>query len=156
MSQHGRIGGRFPANELNSVSSHVNIGNNILLEPEYKAGKEVIVPFSVVVAQENNRGSITSAQAAGRASAGSRTVGSRRGLRSVPAVVSDSDIVNALTTATNVASNVANAFGTQSLPGQRWRQRQPAPALAKTTKKRKAFGDVGNMDMGLRKLRSRK
>jgi hypothetical protein len=61
MSQHGRIGGRFPVDKLNSVSSHVNLGNNILLEPEYKAGKEVIVPFSVVVAQENNRGSITSA-----------------------------------------------------------------------------------------------
>ena len=50
MSQHSRIGGRFPADELNSVSNHVNIGDDILMEPEYKAGKEVIVPFSVVVA----------------------------------------------------------------------------------------------------------
>jgi len=50
MSQHGRISGRFLANKLNSVSSHVNLGNNIPLEPEYKASKEVIVPFSVVVA----------------------------------------------------------------------------------------------------------
>jgi hypothetical protein len=39
----------------------VNIGNNIPQEPEYKASKEVIVPFLVVVAQENNQGSITSA-----------------------------------------------------------------------------------------------
>ena len=37
------------------------------MEPEFKDGKEVIVPFSVVVAWENNRGSIISAQAAGRA-----------------------------------------------------------------------------------------
>jgi hypothetical protein len=61
MSQHGRIGSRFLANKLNSVSSHMNLGNNILPKPEYKAGKEVIVPFLVVVAQENNRGSLTSA-----------------------------------------------------------------------------------------------
>jgi hypothetical protein len=50
VSQHGRIGSRFLANKLNSVSSYVNLGNNIPLEPEYKASKEVIVPFSVVVA----------------------------------------------------------------------------------------------------------
>jgi hypothetical protein len=68
MSQHGRISSRFPADELNSVGNHVNLGNDIPMEPEFKAGKEVIVPFSVVVARENNRGSITSAQAAGRAS----------------------------------------------------------------------------------------
>ena len=34
----------------------------------------------------------------------------------MPTVVSDSDIVSALTTATNVASNVANAFANPSLP----------------------------------------
>jgi hypothetical protein len=74
----------------------------------------------------------------------------------VPTVVSDSDIVSALTTATNVASNVANAFANPSLPAQRWRWQQPAPAPAKNIRKRKAFGDVGNVDMGPRKLRSRK
>jgi hypothetical protein len=63
----------------------------------------------------------------------------------VLAVVSNSDIVNALTTATNVASNVANAFANLSLA-----------APAKNVRKRKAFGDVGNVDMGPRKLRSRK
>jgi hypothetical protein len=41
------------------------------MEPEYKAGKEVVVPFSTAVARENNQGSITSAQQAGRATAGS-------------------------------------------------------------------------------------
>jgi hypothetical protein len=61
MSRHSRIGGRFPANKLNFVSNHMNLGEDILIEPEYKAGKEVIVPFLVVVAQENNRGSLTSA-----------------------------------------------------------------------------------------------
>jgi hypothetical protein len=50
MSQHGRIRGWFPVDELNSVSNHVNLGKDILIEPKYKASKEVIVPFSVVVA----------------------------------------------------------------------------------------------------------
>jgi len=39
------------------------------MELEYKAGKEVVVPLSTAVARENNRGSITSAQRAGRAKA---------------------------------------------------------------------------------------
>lgn len=50
MSRHGRINGWFPANKLNSVSNHVNLGDDIPIEPEFKAGKEVIVPLSVVVA----------------------------------------------------------------------------------------------------------
>ena len=50
MSQHSRISGRFPADELNSVGNYVNLSDDIPMEPEFKAGKEVIVPFSAVVA----------------------------------------------------------------------------------------------------------
>jgi hypothetical protein len=38
------------------------------------------------------------------------------------AVDSDSDIVNALTTATNATSNTANALANTPLPGRRRRQ----------------------------------
>jgi len=59
MSWHGRIFGRFPANDLNEVDSRLieTLGSSILMEPEYKAGKEVVVPFSTAVARENNQGS---------------------------------------------------------------------------------------------------
>jgi hypothetical protein len=39
----------------------VNLGDNIPLELEDEASKEAIVPFSVIIAQEKNQGSITSA-----------------------------------------------------------------------------------------------
>jgi hypothetical protein len=170
MSQHGRIGGRFPADELNSVSNHVNLGDNIPMEPEFKAGKEVIVPFSVVVARENNRGSITSAQAAGRAfgRASGRASGSGSGSR--PVVANDGALLGALATATNVVSNVANALANSPTPARCRRQPpvrvppalepepepEPAPAPAKRTRKRKALDGVGEVDIGPRKLRSRK
>jgi hypothetical protein len=50
MSQHGRISGRFPANDLNEVDDHSIeiIGGSIPLE--YRAGKGVLVPFSTVIA----------------------------------------------------------------------------------------------------------
>ena len=50
MSQHSRISSRFPANKLNSIGNYMNLGDDILMEPEFKAGKEVIVPFLVVIA----------------------------------------------------------------------------------------------------------
>jgi hypothetical protein len=50
MLQHSRISSRFLANKLNSVNSHMNLDSDIPLELEYKAGKEVIVPLSLVVA----------------------------------------------------------------------------------------------------------
>ena len=73
MSRHGRISGRFQGDELNEVNNNsVDIlGGDIPMEPEYKAGKEVIIPLSRAVARENNQGSITSAQRAGRATAAS-------------------------------------------------------------------------------------
>ena len=73
MSRHGRISSRFQGDELNEVNSNsVSIlSGDIPMEPEYKAGKEVIIPLSLAVARENNQGSITSAQRARRATAAS-------------------------------------------------------------------------------------
>ena len=45
MSQRSRISGWFPANELNSVSNYVNLGDDIPIETEFKAGKELIISF---------------------------------------------------------------------------------------------------------------
>jgi hypothetical protein len=69
MSQHGRISGRWPAEELNKVGDDLIelLGGNIPMEAEYKAGKEVQIQLTKAVALENNRGSITAAQRAGRA-----------------------------------------------------------------------------------------
>jgi hypothetical protein len=100
MSQHGRIGGRFQASELNSVS---NRGYDIPLEAEYISGKEVVVPLSVVVAQENNRGSISAAQAAGRERATQR-----QRSQNTLAIVDDNDIVRALATATDAILSFAS------------------------------------------------
>ena len=63
MSQYGRISSRWPAKELNKVSDNlINLlGLNILIEAEYKAGKEVQIQLTKAVALENNRGSITAA-----------------------------------------------------------------------------------------------
>jgi hypothetical protein len=67
MSQHSRISGRWPAEELNKVGNDlINLlGSNILMEAEYKAGKEVQIQLTKAVALENNCGSITAAQKAG-------------------------------------------------------------------------------------------
>ena len=64
MSRHGRISGRWPAEELNKVSEDLIelLGGTIPMEAEYKAGKEVQVQLTKAVALENNRGSITAAQ----------------------------------------------------------------------------------------------
>jgi hypothetical protein len=114
MSQHGRISGRFAADELNPVNNRLDLGRDIPMEPEYQAGKEVIVPFSKVVAQENNRSSITSAQAAGRASGSGLGVGL--------AVAGDGELIGALATATDVVLSVANALANSPVRRQ---QRQP-------------------------------
>jgi hypothetical protein len=42
------------------------LGNSIWTKPEKRAGKEVTIKFPAAVAKENNRGSINSAQKAGR------------------------------------------------------------------------------------------
>ena len=63
MSQHGRVSGRWPTEELNKVSDELIdlLGGNIPMEAEYKAGKEVQIQLTKAVALENNRGSITTA-----------------------------------------------------------------------------------------------
>ena len=69
MSQHGRISGRWLTEELNKVSDDLIelLGGNILMEAEYKTGKEVQIQLTKAVTLENNWGSITAAQKAGRA-----------------------------------------------------------------------------------------
>jgi hypothetical protein len=67
-SRYGRLAGRFQGGELNSIDPSISnlLGNSIRTEPEKKAGKEVTIRFPAAVAKENNRGSINSAQKAGR------------------------------------------------------------------------------------------
>jgi hypothetical protein len=67
-SRHGRLAGRFQGGELNSIDPSISdlLGNSIRTEPEKKASKEVTIKFPAAVAKENNRGSINSAQKAGR------------------------------------------------------------------------------------------
>jgi len=83
-SRHGRLAGRFQGGELNSIDPSISnlLGNSIRTEPEKKAGKEVTIRFPAAVAKENNRGSINSAQKAGRTAKSalkSRVKGNRKG-----------------------------------------------------------------------------
>jgi len=83
-SQHGRLVGQFQGGELNSIEPSISdlLGNSIRTEPEKKAGKEVTIKFPAAVAKENNRGSINSAQKAGRTAKSapkSRGKGDRKG-----------------------------------------------------------------------------
>jgi hypothetical protein len=66
--RHGRLAGRYQGGELNSIDPSISdlLGNNIRTKPEEKAGKEVTIKFPSAVAKENSRGTITSAQKAGR------------------------------------------------------------------------------------------
>ena len=148
MSQFGRISSRFPADDLNEVDNRLieTVGGSILIELEYQAGKEVIVPFSTAVARENSRGSITNAQRASRATA---TLGSR----SRPAIVRDEELISSIATATDAVSSVADVLANS--PVRRSRQ-QLEPEPIKRTRKRKAAENVGEVDLGPRKLRSRK
>ena len=83
-SRHGRLTGQFQGGELNSIEPSISnlLGNGIRTEPEKKAGKEVTIKFPAAVAKENNRGSINSAQKAGRTAKSapeSRGKGNRKG-----------------------------------------------------------------------------
>jgi hypothetical protein len=66
--RHGRLAGRYQGGELNSIDPSISdlLGNNIRTKLEEKAGKEVTIKFPSAVAKENSRGTITSAQKAGR------------------------------------------------------------------------------------------
>jgi hypothetical protein len=66
--RHGRLTGRFQGGELNHVDATTGniLGTGIRTEPEQKDSKEVTIKLPSTVAKENNRGTITSAQKAGR------------------------------------------------------------------------------------------
>jgi hypothetical protein len=176
MSQHGRIVGRWPTEDLSEVGGDLVdvLGGNIPIEAEYKAGKEVQIQLAKAVAKENNRGSITAAQKAGRATAAPpKTTGPGPGSR--PETV----LANALTAASNTVFATANALASsppirrlnvqntsqlfhqpQSSPIRQPQERVlphlPAPEPVKKTRKRKAVEDVGGVDLGPRRLQSKK
>jgi hypothetical protein len=146
MSQHGRVSGRFPADDLNEVDGRLmeTLGSSIPMEPEYKAGKEVVVPLSTAVARENNRGSITSAQRAGRATAGSgpgpaNSLTRQRRQRPKPQK------------RRVVQERQPEPVKTRNLKAVQ--EQQPEPVR---TQKRKAVEGIEEVDLGPRKLRSRK
>jgi hypothetical protein len=144
------------------------------MEAEYKAGKEVQIQLAKAVALENNRGSITAAQKAGRATK-TTGLGSRSESRS------ETELVNALAVATNAVSTAANVLEISppirrpvqnSSPPQLFTQSQSSPIrqlqsrvlphlpasepVKKTRKRRALVEDHGEVDMGPRKLRSRR
>ena len=170
MSRHGRISGRWPAEELNTVGDDLIelLGGNIPMEAEYKSGKEVQIQLTKAVALENNRGSITAAQKAGRAT---KTTGLGSG---------DSDSESDSPPTRQLNRTPLHQGGVQNLtPRLRPRRqlftqsqsspiRQPqgrvspdllaaAPEPVKKTRKRKVLvEDHREADMGPRKLRSMK
>jgi hypothetical protein len=66
--QRGRLAGRYQGGESNRIGPSINnlLGTKIQTKSEKKAGKEVTIKFPGAVAKKNNRGTITSAQKAGR------------------------------------------------------------------------------------------
>src|SRR5947207_6498770 len=66
--RHSRLSGRYQGSELNPVDAATGalIGSGIRTDPEKTGGKEVTITLSSAVAKENNRGTISSAQKAGR------------------------------------------------------------------------------------------
>ena len=168
MSQYGRIAGQWPTEDLNEVGGDLVdvLGGNIPMEAEYNASKEVQIQLAKAVAKENNRGSITTAQKAGRAAAAlAKTTGPRPG--SKPETV----LANALTAASNTVFATANALASsppirrvfpqpQSSPIRQPQERVsphlPAPERVKKTRKRKAVEDVREVDLWPRRLRSKK
>ena len=165
MSRHGRISSRFQGDKLNEVNSNsVDIlGGDIPMEPEYKAGKEVIIPLSRAVARENNRGSITSAQRAGRATAasGSRSESALANspVRQRPRRPDPSPELSPERQLEPVRSRNRRVVKERQPEPIRTRkrriveERQPEPVK---TRKRRAVEDAGQVDLGPRKLRSRK
>ena len=96
--RHGRLAGRFQGGELNSIDPSISdlLGNSIRTKPEKKAGKEVTIKFPAAVAKENNRGSINSAQKAGRTAKSapkSRGKGNRKGKGKQAEVVAIEDAI---------------------------------------------------------------
>jgi hypothetical protein len=167
MSQHGRISGRWPTEELNKVSDGLIelLGSSILMEAEYKAGKEVQIQLTKAVALENNRGSITAAQKAGRST---KTTGLALGDSESDA----EELVDALASSPPIRQLNQTPLnqGDVQNPTPRLRPRrqlftqsqsspirQPALEPAKKARKRKVLVE-GQRDVGIgpRKLRSMK
>ena len=67
MSQHGRLASWYPVDNLNQVNDNLIklVSNEILIEAEYKASKEVQIQLTKAVALEFKRGTINAAQKAG-------------------------------------------------------------------------------------------
>jgi hypothetical protein len=156
MSRHGRISGRWPAEELNRVSDDLIelLGDDIPMEAEYKGGKEVQVQLAKAVALENNRSSITTTQ---NARAKKARVRKARATKTIGPTNAQLD---------QQTSTPLNQVGIQNSSPLRPRrqlvtQLQSSPIqqqeLVKKTRKRKVvMEDHSEVDMGLRKLRSRK
>ena len=66
--RHSRLSGRYQGGELNPVDAATGalIGSGIRTDPEKTGGKEVTITLPSAVAKENNCGTISSAQKAGR------------------------------------------------------------------------------------------
>jgi hypothetical protein len=66
--RHGRLAGRFQGGELNHIDATISglLAASIRTMPEKTGGKEVTIKLPAAVAKENNRGTIASAQKAGR------------------------------------------------------------------------------------------
>jgi len=93
-SQHGRLAGRFQGGELNHIDATISglLGARIQTEPEKKGGKEVTINLPAAVAKENNRGTIASAQKAGRtATAVPKSHGKGKGKQVETIVINDED-----------------------------------------------------------------
>jgi hypothetical protein len=170
MSQHGRLVGRWPADELNEVDDSLDkhLGASIPMEPAYKAGKEeVTVQLAKVVAEENHRGSITTAQKAGRATAIAGRATATGAVSEVANVLASSPPLRrqertpiqrpAVQRASPAPTRLALRRQLQSSPIRRQRA-SPNHLLEplKKTRKRRAVEDVEEVDLGPRKLRSRK
>ena len=148
MSQHGRVSGRWPAEELNKVNDELIdlLGGNIPMEAEYKAGKEVQIQLTKAVALENNHGSITAAQKAGRKT---KTTRLRSG--------SESESESGLETELVDVQDSPLRLRPRRQPQSRVSLDLPAAELVKKTRKRRALvEDHEEVDIGPRKLRSRK
>jgi len=66
--RHGRLAGRFQGGELNHIDPTISglLRASIRTTPEKTGSKEVTIKLPAAVAKENNRGTIASAQKAGR------------------------------------------------------------------------------------------
>jgi hypothetical protein len=144
MSQHGRISSRWSTKALNKVGDDLIdvLGGNIPMKAEYKAGKEVQIQLTKAVALKNNHGSITTTQKAGRA-----TKTTRLGSRSKSG--SETELVD--------VQNSSLRLWLRRQPQSRVSPDLPALEPAKKTRKRRVLvKDHEEVDIGIRKLWSRK